>query len=354
MNKKFIALALLTMPLWASAQQLSVANKVIDCGQVIYKKPVTFEYKIKNTGNRPLIINKVLASCGCTKVNYPHQPIAPHTSAIMRATYDAKQLGTFQKELSIISNASTEPIILTLRGKIVTEFEHFSGDYPFSLGNLQTDVNNIEFDDVNRGERPQVKIHIRNNASVAAQPVLMHLPSYLKGEVSPSKIAPGHTGIATLTLHSHKIRDYGLTQTSIFMGFEPGDKVSPKKELTVTAVILPDFNHGNKRTHRTQPKMQLSTTELNLGSFRDNKKLKGYITIQNTGNSILDIERLQMFTNGLSISLNKSKIKAGKETKLKITAIAEQLKKARSKPRILMITNDPEQPKVIIHILVKE
>ena len=39
---------------------------------------------------------------------------------------------------------------------------------------------------------------------------------------------------------------------------------------------------------------------------------------------------------------------------MKITAIERILRSARSKPRILMITNDPNHTKVIINILVNK
>ena len=52
--------------------------------------------------------------------------------------------------------------------------------------------------------------------------------------------------------------------------------------------------------------------------------------------------------------MNKSRIEPGKIAKLKVTVVEEELKKVRSKPRILMITNDPDQPKVIIDIEVEK
>ena len=93
----------------------------------------------------------------------------------------------------------------------------------------------------------------------------------------------------------------------------------------------------------------MSTTTLNLGPFNGKKKLKGEIEIQNTGKSQLDITKLQMFTMGLQVSLNKSKLAPGEYAKLKITATERDLRLARS-PRVLMITNDPEQPKVVIEV----
>lgn len=89
---------------------------------------------------------------------------------------------------------------------------------------------------------------------------------------------------------------------------------------------------------------------LNLGSFNGKKKLKGEILVSNQGKSVLDIRSMQMFTMGLQVQLKKSKIQPGETVKMKVTAVAADLKKSRAKhPRILMITNDPENAKVVIN-----
>ena len=102
------------------------------------------------------------------------------------------------------------------------------------------------------------------------------------------------------------------------------------------------------------PKISLSTTELDLGNFGSKKKLKGEILVTNTGKTVLDIRKMQVFTIGLQVSLKKSKIQPGETVKMKVTAVASDLRKARSKkPRILIITNDPDNAKVVVKILVK-
>ena len=57
-----------------------------------------------------------------------------------------------------------------------------------------------------------------------------------------------------------------------------------------------------------------------------------------------------MFTGGLKISLNKSRLMPGEYAKLKITAMRDDLLKVRTRPRILMITNDPDKAKIVITI----
>ena len=95
--------------------------------------------------------------------------------------------------------------------------------------------------------------------------------------------------------------------------------------------------------------IQLSKEVVDL-DFKGKAKAKDVIDITNTGQSALEISSLQMFTGGLVISLGKKHLNPGETTKLKITAERAELLKSRTRPRILMIVNDPQHPKVVITI----
>ena len=336
----------------AMAQRISAKNEIIDCGNVLYESPVTVKFELTNKGNE-LNIDQVRVSCGCTTVDYPRQTIHRGDPFTVTATYDARQLGHFEKEVALFFNSSTKPFYLKMRGVVVEEANDFTGNFSYKVGGLMVDKNDVEFDDVNRGDYPVQLIHIRNNTPETVSPVIMHLPSYITATVSPTHIAPGKTGVASLKLDSRKLRDLGLTQTSVFLGKKPGEKVSLDKEISVSAVLLPDFDNMSETQLANAPKINLSETTLDLGSFGDKSSKSGIIFIENTGRSELDIRSMQMFTSGMSVKLNKSKLKPGEQAKLKITVNKKLLRSARSKPRVLMITNDPTQPKVVVKVKVK-
>lgn len=344
--------ALLALP--ASAQKITTQHEVVDCGQVVFRKPVTAEFVLKNDGHKPLVINNVLKSCGCTEVDYPKTGIAAGESFVIKAVYDAKQMGTFTKQVCLYTNADEEPFILSMRGKVVGSVVDFAGSYDEMLGVIKSDAQEVEFDDVNRGDRPVQRIHIFNPTDELLEPVVMHLPSYLHAFVSPSKVAPRHSAEISFVLDSKKLRDLGLNQTSVYLGERPGDKVAPEKEIVVSAVLLPGFENMTPTKKALAPKIEMSATDLNLGSFNGKKKLKGEILITNKGKSELDIRSMQMFTMGLQVNLKKSKIQPGETVKMKVTAVAADLKKSRVRhPRILMITNDPGHAKVVVKINVQ-
>lgn len=344
--------ALLALP--ASAQKITTQHEVVDCGQVVFNKPVTAEFMLKNDGHKPLVINNVLKSCGCTEVDYPKTGIAAGESFVIKAVYDAKQMGTFTKQVCLYTNAGEDPFILSMRGKVVGSVVDFAGSYDEMLGVIKSDAQEVEFDDVNRGDRPVQRIHIFNPTDELLEPVVMHLPPYLHAFVSPSKVAPRHSAEISFVLDSKKLRDLGLNQTSVYLGERPGDRIAPEKEIVVSAVLLPGFENMTPTKKALAPKIEMSATDLNLGSFNGKKKLKGEILITNKGKSELDIRSMQMFTMGWQVNLKKSKIQPGETVKMKVTAVAADLKKSRVRhPRILMITNDPDHAKVVVKINVQ-
>lgn len=344
--------ALATLSLGAYAQKVKVKNNVIYCGNVAYEQPVTVKFELENTGSSPIVINNVRTSCGCTTVEYPKQAIPAGDHFVVNATYDARMMGHFSKDVGLYTNNSEKPIYLTMRGVVVDEVVDFDANYDFTIGSLKTDADNVEFDDVNRGEMPVKKIHIMNTSNKTLSPTVMHLPNYLKASVSPTNIAAGRTGVVTLMLDSKHIRDYGLTQTTLYLGMFPGDKVASEKELPVSVVLLPAFTELTESEMANAPQISLSSETVDI-DFNGKSKKSETILINNIGHSELDISSLQMFTNGLSVKLNKSKLQPGEQAKLKITAEAKALRRVRTKPRVLMISNDPMKSKIVININVK-
>ena len=311
MNKKTIlAFVLAAVSLDMSAQRISAKQEVIDCGSVLYETPVTAKFELRNKGSE-LVIDTVRTSCDCVVAKYPEGTIAKGDNFTVEVTFDSRQLGHFYKEAAIYSNASDKPFYLTMKGVVVDHLTDYSGVYDYTLGSVRTDKNNIEFDDVNLGETPVEKIHIVNSGSESVTPVVMHLPNYLTASVSPTTIAPGHTGVATITLNSAKLRSYGLTQSSVYLGMFPGDKVSDDKEISVSAVLLPEFRNMSETQRRNAPVMKMSAETLELGSFDDKDEKSGTIMIENQGRSRLVISSMQMFTTGLKVRLNKSRLDPG-------------------------------------------
>jgi len=351
MNRKQTILSLfLLATLPVAAQKLVAVKTTVDAGKTGYCQPISAVFEFRNKSLRKLKIQQVIPDCNCTTVDYPKGDIGINDKFQVKMTYDARQLGHFDKQAAIVSNGTQEPLYIRMTGVVLTDVQDFAGSYPIEMGDLRLDKSELEFDDINRGDNHVQVLHVYNNGSKAYTPNLMHLPPYLTAVVSPERLAPSRSGTITVTLNSAKLHDYGLTQTSVYLAGNLGDKVSPDNEIGVSAVLLPSFE--NMSVGSQAPHIQLSKETVDL-AFNGKAKVKDVIDITNTGQSVLTITSLQMFTGGLKISLGKRELKPGESTKLKLTAVRDELLKVRTRPRILMIVNDPQKPKVTITINVQ-
>lgn len=350
MNRKIIISSLLLMGMIpVSAQRLSVTKTTVNCGSVAYDKPVTATFEMRNKGNRKLKITEVKTDCGCTGVEFPKKEIGAGDKFTVKLTYDARQLGHFNKSARIVSNGSKDPLYVNMTGVVMADITDNTASYPFAIGDLLLDRDNLEFDDVNKGDNPVQDIYIMNAGTTIFTPTMMHLPPYLSAIVTPEQLLPGRSGKISVMLHSSKLHDYGLTKTSVYLASNIGEKISGDNEFEVSAVLLPNFAGITDVQKRYGPKMSLSADSLDF-IFDGKQKKSGFITITNSGRTDLKISSLQMFTAGLKVTLGKRELKPGESTKLKITAMRDELKKQRTKPRVLMITNDPDMAKVVIRI----
>lgn len=75
-------------------------------------------FTFTNVGNSPLVINEVIASCGCTIPKYDRRPIAPGQKGSIEITYNGqgKFTGHFKKSITIKSNARTEMTRIYIEG----------------------------------------------------------------------------------------------------------------------------------------------------------------------------------------------------------------------------------------------
>jgi hypothetical protein len=90
-----------------------------DFGKIKINKPVTQEFIFTNTGDIPLVVSSVKASCGCTVADYTKDPIAPGAKGFVKATYNAASLGQFTKTVTVNANTEEGVAVLTIKGEVV-------------------------------------------------------------------------------------------------------------------------------------------------------------------------------------------------------------------------------------------
>lgn len=338
----------------AAQARFTSSTQMQHLGQIEWKRPVTVQYTVTNTGNEPLVLSGVEPDCACTDVRWTKTPIAPGEKGTVDVTFDAEALGHFQKSVAIFTNAAPHLVYLKFDGEVVTEISDFTRTHPYQIGQIRIDRNEIDFPDVQRGEHPVMYLSVVNLSDKPYEPVLMHLPSYLTMESNPEVLQQGERGTVKLTLNSEKLTDLGLTQSSVYLSRFLGDKVGEENEISVSAVLLPDFSNLTEAERLNAPVISLLADSIDLSQTLARKKRAHQdITLTNTGRSPLQISKLQVFHPAVNVRLKKTVLAPGESTRLRVSVTKRNIGKHRRHLRLLLITNDPIHPKVTINIKAK-
>ncbi len=99
----------------APVARITFVKEEHDFGIIKDGTKVFWNFRFTNTGNIPLIINRVKADCGCTVPEYPKTPIAPGEEGKIKVTFDSKgRLGRQIKKVTVLSNSERPTNVLSI------------------------------------------------------------------------------------------------------------------------------------------------------------------------------------------------------------------------------------------------
>ncbi len=123
MKKILYAILIVMLPVMSivandSGALMSFVEKTHDFGTIKEADgPVSYEFEFKNTGNSPLVIVSASASCGCTRPEYPKEPVKPGKSGKIKVTYNpAGRPGEFDRSIKLKTNVKGKRYVLKITG----------------------------------------------------------------------------------------------------------------------------------------------------------------------------------------------------------------------------------------------
>ncbi len=92
-----------------------------DFGAIPKGEPVSTVFTVKNTGDKPLVINDAKASCGCTVPRKPEEPIMPGEEGELEVTFTSKpnQAGSpISKTVTVTANIPGSTQRVSIKGRV--------------------------------------------------------------------------------------------------------------------------------------------------------------------------------------------------------------------------------------------
>jgi hypothetical protein len=95
---------------------VSIDSTVMDFGSFPKTKKQERSFLLTNTGNNLLVIQDIVTSCGCTKVEYSKEPVRPSESLEVKVIYEAEKSEHFNKTVTVYCNSRISPIRFHVKG----------------------------------------------------------------------------------------------------------------------------------------------------------------------------------------------------------------------------------------------
>lgn len=121
MKKLLAAFAIVGFAAFASAQTITFDRTTWDYGKIKPGSDGHRFFTVKNTGDKPLIISKVQASCGCTTPEWSQEPILPGKTAQIKVGYNTNIVDPngFNKIIEVYSNdPKNSRSVISIKGTV--------------------------------------------------------------------------------------------------------------------------------------------------------------------------------------------------------------------------------------------
>jgi len=137
MKRILLSAAILALTATAFAQKkvddiAKFTTETINLGKIKQGIPTKGVFTVMNITNQPLIIEQANPTCGCTISDYTKEPIAAGKSGVINATYNAANVGHFDKHLTVKFAGIDELKTITLTGDVVAA-EEFDKEKPAAV-----------------------------------------------------------------------------------------------------------------------------------------------------------------------------------------------------------------------------
>ncbi|MDR0661157.1 MAG: DUF1573 domain-containing protein [Prevotellaceae bacterium] len=340
----FILSALCTLNAQAKGV-ITLEKTAHDFGTILEKDGnVSYTFMFTNTGDEPIIISNVSASCGCTTPEWTKGPILPGKKGSVKATYvPIGRPGLFDKSLAIISNAQESAVTIHVRGEVVQKALSVEEQYPVAIGKqLRLASSNIAFARITKNATRTTDIQIYNNGTEPIGVTFDKIPPHIKLKVEPESIAPKTKGRIVCTYETAKTSEWGFITDVI--SFKVNNKKADNTKLNVSATILDDFSEITSEQRMNGPYPQFR-----VGSQAFNNTLKGSLInttfiLTNSGETPMTIRKVSSENPTVIASASKTTVKAGESIEIKVAIDTRTFDVGAFTVSISVFSNSPRNP----------
>lgn len=104
--------------------EITFEESTFNFGDITQGDKVEHVFAFANSGTEPLVLSRVMTTCGCTAPSWPKEPIAPGAKAEIKISFNSTgKMGMQNKVITVISNAATTNARISITANILPKKE---------------------------------------------------------------------------------------------------------------------------------------------------------------------------------------------------------------------------------------
>lgn len=346
--------------IYAQKAVISFSESKYDFGEISERGgTVTHVFQFTNTGNAPLILQRVTASCGCTTPEWTKTPIEPGKKGEIKVTFNPLgRPGRFAKLVTVYTNASNEMERLTISGVVnrdanANKAAKAANNFPIAVDKLGLKTKNVNFAQVVKTGKKSQSLEVKNNSQSNVTVDLLSLPAYVTATVEPKVLKSGQTGLIKFEFDPSKCNEWGPVDAKAYLGINGVKQETEEYALNLSAIVMDDFSKMNVSAKQNAPILEVNSYNLSMGNIKKGSRVRGKINLKNAGNTPLEVRRIVNNNSEIFISPMRTTIKKHKVEQFKIEIDSKYLKPGEYKKFFTVQTNDPVNQVVTFNIMYK-
>lgn len=241
MTRKLYFLTLLCLVFAACAARaqgkLSFEKETHDFGTIAESTQATYEFRVKNVGDQPVIISTVQPACGCTTPTWTKEPLLPGKVGVITAVYNSTgRPGPFHKAITVTSTAEEPTQVLYIKGDVGPKDLKSvpTQEQKIMSPRLAVGSTNYNFGKLEKGQKAIARFQIKNTGR---QPLVIQgikaACNCVQYRVSASSLKAGQTALLELRYSANVLEEQNEVVTVL-----SNDIIVPTLRLTLKANVI--------------------------------------------------------------------------------------------------------------------
>lgn len=245
-------------------------------------------FTLTNNSDKPIVIQTVISSCGCTVPEWTKEPIPPGKQGTVTATFLNNQGPyPFDKLLSVYITGYTNPFTLHIRGVVHQKAFSVEDTHPVLMETLRLRKSELELGQIKQGTEKTDSVEVINTGK---QPLLLRFKTHdgnVKVYANPGKLNPGEKGYIVYTIDTRVKEEWGNVIYPVQVVIN--DKVNPVHSLTVKGSIKINTSSMTREQKEKGPIPQLDKSAYEFSEKKIGSSIETRFSMTNKGKGPLVI-----------------------------------------------------------------